>query len=59
VEEDPSLKVKLRLGPLLDGNPCVGITTNGMGVLMLSILMEGKVGMTGIPQMETLDKMGK
>jgi hypothetical protein len=49
--------VKPRLAPPLNGYQDVGIAKNGMGVLMLGILMEGKAVMTNIPQMEALDEM--
>jgi hypothetical protein len=42
--------------PPLEEDPYVGIATDGMGVLMLGILTEGKVDTTDIPQMETPDE---
>jgi len=36
----------------------VVIATNGMGVIMLSILVEGKTNIVDIPQMERPDEMG-
>jgi hypothetical protein len=42
--------------PPLEEDPYVGIATDGMGVLMLGILMEGKVDTTHVPQMETHDE---
>jgi hypothetical protein len=42
--------------PPLEEDPYVGIATDGMGVLMLGIIMEGKVDTVDIPQMETPDE---
>jgi hypothetical protein len=58
-EGDPLSVLKPRLGLPLDGDPNVGITTGGMGVLMLGMFMEGKEVTVDIPQMETPDEMGK
>ena len=37
----------------------MGITIDGMGVIIIVMLMEGKVDRIGIPQMETPIEMGK
>jgi hypothetical protein len=49
---------KPRLGPPLKTYSFVGIETDGMGVGMIGILMEGKEDTTNIPQMETLVETG-
>ena len=43
--------------PPLEEDPYVGIAIDGMGVLMLGIIMEGKEDIVDIPQMETLDEI--
>jgi hypothetical protein len=57
VEGIPPPMMKPRLGPPLEEDPDVGITTDGMGVGMLGILTKGKEDTIDIPQMETPEEM--
>jgi hypothetical protein len=55
----PLLVLKPILGPRLDRDTYVGITIDRMSEIMLGILVEVKEIIVNIPQMETLDEMGK
>jgi hypothetical protein len=50
---------KTRLVPPMNRYLGVVITTDGMRVLLLGMMMEGKKYMIDIPQMETPSEMGK
>jgi len=53
VEVIPLPMLKSRLTPPLDKYLGVGLMTNGMGMVMLGILVDGNIDTTNVPQMET------
>jgi hypothetical protein len=58
VEGIPPPMLQPKLDPPPEGHPGVGIITDGMGVEMLGIWMDGKEDTTDIPQIEGPVEMG-
>jgi hypothetical protein len=50
--------MKPRLDPPLEKNPVVGIRMDGMGMIMLGRLVDGKKDTTSVPQIEGPIEMG-